>query len=276
MKKILFWAAIIFGLVNVAFGIGSVIFARLNALDWPQILGDGGWIVALSMASIGVLIAVSRSRNPLGWIFLAIGFSQGLVSFAFNFATFVLVTSPGALPGGPLMSFLGQIAWIPGLVLELTFAILLFPTGHLPSRRWRIVAWASALPLILFIPGILYLWPYRGLVLLLHPDQAVPTGVNAFLSSLLFPLMLLPGLACVVSLFIRFRKADYIERQQIKWVAFAAGLFLIVIAITDFTPVGAYFYEKNYLSYLLFPFRSHSRLPLAWRSYATGFGISTS
>jgi hypothetical protein len=249
-KKALFWIAITIGLLNVAIGIGSVIFARMNAVDWPTILSDGGWILALSMTSIGVLIAVSRPHNPLGWIFCAIGFSQGLVSFAFQYATFVLVTSPAALPGGPLMSWLGQVAWAPGLFLILTFAILLFPTGRLPSRRWRILAWVSAIPMVFFIPVALSVWPYRGLVLLLHPEQIQPTsGILATISQLSYPMALLCGLACVVSLFIRFRKADLIERRQIKWVAFAASVFLFVIVLQQIPPV-AKFLAENRLTFI--------------------------
>jgi len=250
-KKVSFWAALAIALVNVLFGIGSVIFARLNAVDWPTILSDGGWIVALSMTTIGVLIAVSRPRNPLGWIFYAIGFSQGLVSFAFQYAKFTLVTSPAALPGGPLMSWLGQVAWAPGLTLMLTFAILLFPNGRLPSPRWRILAWISALPLFLFMPIAQSVWPYRGLELLLHPEQ-IPsaTGLVGILTLFTYPMIILCGLACVVSLFIRFHRSDLVERRQIKWVAFAASIFLFVIVFQQIPPVAAFLAKYN-LTFIL-------------------------
>jgi hypothetical protein len=253
-KKALFWVAITIGLVNAVFGIGSVILARLNGVSWVAILSDGGWILDLSITSIGILIAVSRPRNPLGWIFFAIGFSQGLVSFAFQYATFSMVTSPDALPGGPLMSVLGQIAWLPGLSLMLTYAILLFPTGHLPSRRWRVLGWLSGLPLVFFIPFAIYTWPYRGLVLLLHPEQIQPAaGIYAVLSQVSFPILLLCGLACVVSLIVRFRKADLTERQQIKWVIFSACIFFVAIVLTDLNPTGAFLREHGLTFLLMVP-----------------------
>jgi hypothetical protein len=241
-KKVLFWAAIASGVVNVAIGISSVIFSRLNGVDWLTILADGSWILALSMTSIAVLITLRRPQNPLGWIFLAIGFSQGLVSFSLQYATFALVTSPAALPVGAFMAWVSQFAWFPSLSLILTYAILLFPTGSLPSRRWRILAWASVLPLLLFVPLALSVWPNRGLDLLLNPDQNMPTaGLLYIITALSFPLLLLCGLASLASLILRFRKADLMERRQIKWVAFAAGFFLLIELLAAVPSIYAFF-----------------------------------
>lgn len=249
-KKILILATIIFGLVNLVFGIGTVIISRMNRVDWATIFSDRGWILALSMTSVGVLIALLRNHNPLGWIFLAIGFFQGLVSFAMQYATYALLTSLGTLPGGELMSVLGQVAWFPGLVLMLTYAILLFPTGHLPSPRWRIFAWVCAIPMVLFIPVAISTWPFRGLVLLQHPEQVTPTtGLISFLTTLSFPMVLLCGLVSLVSIFIRFRKAGFMEKRQIKWVAFAAGIFLFTEILLSVQPIYTFF-NDNKLTYL--------------------------
>ncbi|MCJ7613672.1 hypothetical protein MUO71_02745, partial [Candidatus Bathyarchaeota archaeon] len=186
-----------------------------------------------------------------GWIFFGIGFSQGLVSFALQYGTYVLVTDPGVLPGGELMSWLGQIAWFPGLNLMLTYAVLLFPSGHLPSPRWRIFAWICVIPVLLFIPVTISVWPYRGLVLLLHPDQVTPTsGFLTTLMTLSFPMLLLCGLVSLVSIFIRFHKADLLERRQIKWIAFAASLFMAMELLQTIEPVYAFF-NDNKLTYLV-------------------------
>ena len=250
-KKILFVGTIVIGLVNFVFGIGTVVLSRINGVDWRTILADGGWILALSMTSIGVLIAVLRNHNPLGWIFCAVGFSQGLVSFAMQYATYALVTSPGTLPGGEVMSWLAQIAWFPGLSLMITYAILLFPTGHLPSPRWRIFGWVCIIPLILFIPVVLSVWPYRGLVLLLHPDEIVmSTGFLGILLQLSFPMVLVCGLISLVSLIIRFRNAGLMERRQIKWVVFAAGIFLLMEVLQGIKPIYDFF-TNNKLTFLV-------------------------
>ena len=250
-KKFILWVAIILGLVNISIGIGSVIFSSMNGADWRSILADGGWILGLSMTFVGVLIALRRPDNPLGWIFFAIRFLQGLVSFSLQYATFSLVTSPGSLPGGPLMSWLENILWFPGLTLIMTYAIMLFPTGHLPSRRWRILAWGSVIPLLLFIPVVVALWPYRGLALLLNPDSVIPTsGLIFILSVLTFPLLALCGLVSLASLIIRYRKGDLIERHQIKWVAFAAGFFML-LELRFTIPAIYVFFTENKISFLI-------------------------
>ncbi len=276
-KRILIWAVIFFGLVNAAIGIGSVIFYGMIGADWRSILSDMGWILALSMTSIAILITILRPNNPLGWIFFAVGFFEGLVSFAYQYATYTLVTSPGTLPGGPLMSWLGQFAWFPGLCLMLTYAVLLFPTGHLPSRRWRAFAWICALPLVFFTPVAVSLWPFRGLELLLHPDNFMPTnGILLISLYLSFPLLLACGLICLASIIIRYRKADLVIRRQIKWVAFAAGIFLLMELLQVVPRSIISSRTISSLTWLPFPFRSPYRLPLEWRSCATGCGRSTS
>jgi hypothetical protein len=65
------------------------------------------------------------------------------------------------------MSWLGNWAWAPGLGLLMTFALLLFPDGRLPSRRWRPVAWLSAASIAMICGlGGAWSWPHRGLGLL--------------------------------------------------------------------------------------------------------------
>ena len=253
-KRLLHWAAIIFGVLNIAIGIASVIFFSLNGANWRDILSDGGWILALTMSSVGILITLSRPNNPLGWIFFAIGFFQGMVSLAFQYATFTLVTSPGALPGGAFMSWVGQIAWFPGITLMLTYAILLFPTGSLPSRRWRVFAWICILPMLFFIPVMLTAWPYRGLDLLLNPDQVeLGTGALGFFMLLSFPVALLCGVVSLVSLILRYRKADLVVRHQIKWVAFAGGIFLATELLGGVPAVYSFFSDNNLLFLITVP-----------------------
>jgi hypothetical protein len=149
------------------------------------------------------------------------------------------------------MSWLGQIAWFPGLSLMLTYAVLLFPTGHLPSPRWRIFAWVCAIPIFLFGLVAVSLWPFRGLELLLHPDNFTPTnGILVIFLYLSFPMLLACGLVSLASIIIRYRKADLVIRRQIKWVAFAAGIFLLMELLQMVPPIYNFFTD-NKLTYLV-------------------------
>ncbi len=240
MKRgFLLWAAVGIGVVNTMAGLGAVVLGGLSGETLPMILSDSGWVFALSLTSVGVLIAVWRPRNPLGWIFCAIGFSQGITSFAGQYAVYALRTSPGALPLGAFMSWVGAVGWFPGANLLLTYALLLYPTGRLPSRRWRLLGWACALPMILFIPQSLHLWPYRGAPLIERPIQIPPSeGLTQLMAPFVFPLLMACGLASVISLFVRYRQAGPIESKQIKWVAFAAGIIIFGLLIMEFTAFG--------------------------------------
>jgi hypothetical protein len=223
------WIALPLGLLNVALASLALLFAGLNGYSLILLLEDyilPGAILAVSVSVVGALVASHRPRNPLGWIFLAVGFFQGLVQFAWTYAEYALITEPDSLPGGPLMSWLGGVAWIPSVSLFLTFALLLFPDGRLPSPRWRPVAWLSVVPLAIFVVDMAWLWPYRGRTLIERPGQVVPDGLIGVLLNMLFPLMVLCGLACVISLMVRFWYSHGVERQQIKWFAYAAAIFL--------------------------------------------------
>jgi hypothetical protein len=134
------------------------------------------------------------------------------------------------------MSWLGNWAWALGLGLLMTFALLLFPDGRLPSRNWRPVAWLSVVSIVLSGGlGAAWTWPQRSLALLESEVEGLehaPRLVHGLVQAG-GPLMLGCGLASVVALLLRFRRSRGVERQQLKWFTFAgavtvAGLVLIL------------------------------------------------
>src|SRR5215218_3352236 len=235
------WVAVPLGSLNVAFSLLSLLLAGLAGWSLSRYLKEvtlAASILAVSYSIVGALIASHRPRNPLGWIFLAVGFSQGLEQFAGTYANYALVANPGSsLPGGALMSWLSDFTWVPGFSLAITFVPLLFPDGGLPSRRWRPLAWLSTVPLAIFVVLQVYLWPYRGRI----PPHKLG-GLIGDLSDLLFPLMLVCGVACVSSLMFRYRRAAGTERQQIKWFAYAAAVFLTANVVSEYLPFGPIIY----------------------------------
>jgi hypothetical protein len=237
-SRVTTWVAVSLGSLNVAFALLSLLFAGLNGYSLTLFLEQltlPGSILTVSVSVVGTLVASYRPRNLLGWIFLAVGLSQGLVQFAGTYAEYTLVTEPGSLPGGPLMTWLGGWAWVPGISLLLTFVPLLFPDGRAPSRRWRPVAWLSAVPLTILVPLVIWLWPYRGRKAIEDPNATpMPGGLLGALLDLLYPLMLVCGLLCVISLIVRFWRSQGVERQQIKWFAYAAAIFLSVMIVTEY------------------------------------------
>ena len=127
-------------------------------------------------------------------------------------------------------------AWIggPGLLGIFAFLLLLFPNGRLPTPRWRPLAWLAAIAIGVvtfahaFGPGPLSESDF--------PSVTNPFGIEALagvrdlLEFSAFLLMLGAVLASAVSLVVRFRRAPLLERQQIKWFAYA-GAFLAVVFV---------------------------------------------
>jgi hypothetical protein len=191
-------------------------------------------LFAMSFPVVGAVIATHRPRNPLGWIFCAVGLSQGLEVFTFEYGVYALRTAPGTVPGGPLAIWVAQWVWAPGIGLLLTFVPLLFPTGRLPSRRWRPLAWLAAFPIAL-IPGLTApaLWPHRGAALVdASIDEPLGEG-QALVLFAAFWLMVLCGLACLTALALRFRRSRGMERQQLKWLLFACAITVAIFIVVQ-------------------------------------------
>ena len=90
---------------------------------------------------LGGLIASRRPDNLYGWLWFGLGLSAALLQLAGSYAAYALVAEPGSLPASRTVSQVLGMAW-GMVVILLPFLWLLFPTGRLPSRRWRPVAWA--------------------------------------------------------------------------------------------------------------------------------------
>jgi hypothetical protein len=190
--------------------------------------------VALAFATVGALIASRRPENAIGWMFCVVGLVMVTEGFTESYANLALFARSGSLPGGRVAAWAS--AWLggPGLLGIFAFLLLLFPDGRLLTRRWRPVAWVAALAIAVvtflhaFRPG-----PLRNSA---FPSVANPFGIEALagvrdlLEFATFLLMLATLLASAVSLVVRFRRARLLERQQIKWFAYA-GAFLALVFV---------------------------------------------
>jgi hypothetical protein len=238
MSKRAAWLALSICLINIIFASLGLFFGILNSyssfVEFANSLGPG-LILAVSFSIVGALLATHRPDNSLGWIFCAVGLSQALVTFAGEYGAYTLVTNPGSLPGGQIMFWFGQWAWAPGVGLLITYALLLFPDGRLLSPRWRVVAWLSAIAIALIVlPLVISLWLEGPMVL----EEELP-GLLGAIALAGFPLMLLCGLASVVSLIVRFRRSRGVERQQLKWFTYAGTTTLALLLSTELVAVPA-------------------------------------
>ncbi len=192
----------------------------------------------LAFSVVGAPIASRRPDNPIGWILCGVGLSFALGTLSGEYASYALITKPGTLPGGHAMAWLGTWIWPPGIILVLTYLLLLFPDGRLPSRRWRPVAWLAAVAVVItVIPVAVTAWPVPGRMLA-SIDESAPAGspitfkvaYNIQIAGVL--LMFVLGIVSAVSLVVRYRRATGDERAQLKWLAYA-GAFLVTALIAS-------------------------------------------
>jgi hypothetical protein len=179
----------------------------------------------LAFAVVGALIASRQPRNTMGWLFLFIALNTSLQLFADSYVMAALNDSAG--PPGPTVQWAAWYSswgWVLGLG-ALPFVLLLFPSGRLASRRWRPVAWIDGAAIV-----VLALSAALSPTLSDYPGIRNPVGVEAFENALLrdggigWPLLLLGMVGSAASLIVRYRRARGGERQQLKWLAYAAAM----------------------------------------------------
>ena len=205
--------------------------------DLLQLTADGApYVLAvITGTTSGAVLASRRPAHPVGWLLLALGLSVVSSGVTDGYARYGLLARPGTLPAADYLAVYAvrsYIAW-PAL---LGFILLLTPTGSLPSPRWRGWAWTAAVGPALFLASAVMLresldMPYASvsnplLVPALSGWWSVPVvGLGAAVTALAVPVG-------AVALVLRFRRARGVERQQLRWVALAAGLAALAVVGT--------------------------------------------
>lgn len=191
----------------------------------------------LAFPATGFLLASRRSRNPIGWLFLVAGLGFFGAFGLEEYAVRALVTAPGSLPLGIWAAWIASWTWILWMS-PVALAILLFPDGRLPTTRarplvWLIGSWtALQFGFAAFAPR-----PFASERL---ADFRNPLGIDALASlatveevtGVAFVLLMVSTLPLLV---LRLRRARGLERLQLRWFVYAAGLVialaLLLIAI---------------------------------------------
>lgn len=203
--------------------LGSLLFF-LN--DQP-VTGDTWFSLAfLAFPIVGVVIVSHRPQNPIGWMFCFIGLGNILSVFAHEYAFYALVTQPGTLPGAIWVGW--SLFWVAGITWTLLFlSLLLFPSGRLPSPRWRPVAWVIVGGI--FVLSVLTALKPGRLLDIPVPNPAgieQASGILAVMRSILFPILVSGIFAVAASVIVRFRRARGEERQQLKWLTYTVGFMV--------------------------------------------------
>jgi hypothetical protein len=202
--------------------------------SWSADLGVGslaGGGLFLAFPLVGALIASKRPKNAVGWLCLAVGLLWMLLGILEYYAYYGAAT-PGSVPFPIAMAGISDWMWVPAMGLLGTYLLLLFPDGRLPSRRWRPLAWLSG-AVILLLSACVMLAPGRlgNLAGVRKPFGIEGADWLAAGAWVLLPLLPVCMLASALSLVLRYRHSRGDERQQIKWIAFAASVVVVLYAI---------------------------------------------
>jgi hypothetical protein len=186
-------------------------------------------VIAVSFSPVGAIIAPRLPpRNPIGWLFCAIGFFGAIRLFTAEYAIATLLAEPGswlgALPGGEALAWISSWVWVIHFG-PFIFLALLFPDGRLPSPRWRPFA---ALVVLVVAGGAVAvaLWPATA-ARFESVTSPLGTEVAANVINPVETILYVLALTAAASLLVRLIRSRGIERQQVKWFAFAVGMLAV-------------------------------------------------
>jgi signal transduction histidine kinase len=228
-------ALILAGLTSVI-ALVDVIASGLNGRH-PDLQAIG-LITFLAFPAMGVLLVARLPSNPVGWLLLGIGLNTYLLFGLEDYAVLALITYPGIvpLPLGHFFEWLSGVLWVPFILMVLLFLPMLFPTGRLLSKRWRAVIVSGLIFALLaflgngFRPGgVSQSYPQ------LHNPYAI-SGANALFDAFInlsLPFGVVALLGMIASLVLRYRRAEALQRRQLRWFLFAVVLAVIPFMFND-------------------------------------------
>ena len=234
------WAAASLTVAGVVFAfVLNALAGNHGAETWTGV----AWATAaLASSGAGLVLAIRRSANPIGWLLLANGLVLVAHQVATPYADYTVLEHPGALPGAEWAVLFHERAW-PTLFICVTAIALVFPDGRLPSPRWRpiaIVAGASfaALTVVSLLSAERYSEQFD------HVSSPLPELSESVVG---LPFMIsglgsLAGLvAAALAVRTRMKRASPVERLQLRWLAFAAVLVpaAVVASLIESTITGS-------------------------------------
>jgi hypothetical protein len=189
----------------------------------------------LAFAIPAALVIARHPSNLVGWVMAWIAVTSGITDVSAGYAA--LAVYGAGLPGGSLAAWLFGWSYAFALGPASTLLFLFFPTGQLPSRAWRPVAWLAILATAgiglsyAFLPGPIPIFPAVAKPFTFGSGDVAMAALAVFGT-----LFLVTTLASAASLWYRARRASSVERQQLKLLAYAAGI--VSVATIAFIALG--------------------------------------
>src|SRR5215217_4422143 len=229
------WSACAFSLTLTALSVVLIgLLLRSEATIYYYWLETS--MVTIGYSIVGAIVASRLPESPIGWLFCAIAFIFGVVHFSAEYAAYALLEPTRSLLAGEVCAWLTSWVWVFGLGL-IVFLDLLFPNGRLPSARWR---WFARFTAIALLPAAILGALSPGLIL--SSTLQNPLGIEGLpnVSRAIEAFMYVLVMFGASSMLARLRHVGRIERQQIKWFAYATVVVIsgVILKNVVYPPVG--------------------------------------
>jgi signal transduction histidine kinase len=221
----------------------TVAYLVIDSMGAGSDIGENVFVVlAVALyATVGALITSRQAGNSVGWLFAWVAFSASISILAGSYAQLAQLRD---LPLLPASAWVGRVGFA-AMFGPLAFLFLIFPTGRPASRRWgtllraMAIAYAVAMIGLALTPGSVE----AGFAELPEPI-ANPLGLPLAWKQAVETITTVAGLIVVVgamlsvlSLIQRYRRAEHLERQQIRLLAFL-GVFIAIILVLSFSLIA--------------------------------------
>jgi hypothetical protein len=221
----------------------SLLTARSGGAEDPVSATVQG-LAASSLVTIGAFLVSRLPRHRIGWLLVLGGFVLAASGATSGMADYGLIVHPGAVPGAIWLAWVSEWTWAPEIACLFILLPLFYPSGRLPTPRWRPLVVISALLVLLggaasaLSPWVPDPFPVDNPLAL----GGVAASVTSFLSNIIGTgLVVSGGSLAVASLLVRYRRGSGIERAQLKWfsgVAMVTGAAALGSIATN-NPGGA-------------------------------------
>jgi hypothetical protein len=203
-------------------------------------------------AIVAALIVSRQPRNALGWVLMV---PVGVYVVSGPIASYIESLGPSSAEPTLLillMAWFSSWNWLL-LIFPLVYIPLLFPNGRPPTPRWRwvsvaAIAWATLFVLLATLSQQIHTNTAPDIVFD-NPIGVLGIDTVERLVGVWIVGLLALAVACAVALFVRYRRANETEREQIKWLLYACALFLVVYVggfvsgLGGTASVGGYIWE---------------------------------
>jgi signal transduction histidine kinase len=226
--------AVVLALVSVVATVGSLLVYADNRRHLAVGYTYADVVAGVLYPCLGAFLVRRRPDNRVGWV-LSATWVVGLNELANQYAVSAVLVHPG-LPLASLAAWVASWAWVPELAVPVLLPVL-FPDGRLPSRRWRPYV---AVALVLLAAAVLLLafshHPIDASDQVYNPWSA---GQGRLLSQVGVVAVL--GLFAMtpvglVSLVLRTRRAQGVERAQLQWLQFSVLVTVILLFLPSLLP----------------------------------------